>query len=68
LEDAYEDVKDLPLEENVLPYNQYPMLIETGQVFVISYTRTDGSVEREYHLSNGKIWEGMRSTQQFIAD
>lgn len=68
LEDAYEDVKDLPLEENVLPYDQYPMLIETGQVFVISYTRTDGSVEREYHLSNGSIWEGMHSTQQFIAD
>ncbi|KHL96283.1 hypothetical protein QW71_08295 [Paenibacillus sp. IHB B 3415] len=68
LEDAYEDVKDLPLEGNVLPYDQYPMLIETGQVFVISYTRTDGSVEREYHLSNGKVWEGMHSTQQFIAD
>ncbi|MEK3675030.1 hypothetical protein [Paenibacillus sp. FSL R10-2771] len=68
LEDAYGDVKDLPLEENVLPYDQYPMLIETGQVFVISYTRTDGSVETEYHLSNGKIWEGMHSTQQFIAD
>lgn len=68
LEDAYEDVKDRPLDGNVLPYDQYPMLIETGQVFVISYTRTDGSVEREYHLSNGNVWEGMRSTQQFIAD
>ncbi|WP_342420525.1 hypothetical protein [Paenibacillus sp. FSL E2-0178] len=68
LEDAYEDVKDLPLDENVLPYDQYPMLIEKGQVFVINYTRTDGSVEREYHLSNGNIWEGMHSTQQFIAD
>jgi hypothetical protein len=44
------------------------MLIETGQVFMISYTRTDGSVKREYHLSNGQAWEGVYSTQQFTAD
>ncbi|WNS42313.1 hypothetical protein [Paenibacillus sp. MMS20-IR301] len=68
LEDAYEDVKDLPQVENVLPYNNYLMLIETGQVFMISYTRTDGSVEKEYHLSNGKVWEGMQVTQQFRAE
>lgn len=68
LEDAYEDVKDLPLTDNYLPYDNYPMLIEVGQVFVISYTRTDGSVEREYLLSNGQTWEGMDSTQQFTAD
>lgn len=64
VEDAYEDVKDLPLLDNCLPYNNYPMLIKAGQVFMISYTKTDGSVEREYHLSNGLIWEGMDSTQQ----
>lgn len=69
LEGAYEDVKDLQLVENYLPYDNYPMLIETGQVFVISYTKTDDSVEREYYLSNGKIWdEGMYSTQQFTAE
>lgn len=68
LEDAYEDVKDLPLADNYLPYDNYPMLIEAGQVFVISCTRTDGSMEREYHLSNGQKWEGMYLTQQFTAD
>lgn len=69
LEDAYEDVKDLPLVNNYLPYDNYPMLIETGQVFMINYTKTDGSVEREYHLSNGKVWdEGTYSTQQFTVD
>ncbi|WP_203457076.1 hypothetical protein [Paenibacillus tepidiphilus] len=66
LEDAYEDVKGLPLADNYLPYSEYPMLIDTGQVFAITYTRTDGSVESEYHLSNGKLWEeGMYATQQF---
>ncbi|WP_068784233.1 hypothetical protein [Paenibacillus phocaensis] len=64
LEDAYEDVEDLPLLDNCLPYNNYPMRIEAGQVFMIAYTKTDGSVEKEYHLSNGLIWEGMESTQQ----
>lgn len=68
LEDAYKDVKNLPLMDNYLPYDNYPMLIETDQVFVISYTKTDGSVEREYHLSDGQIWEGMYITQQFTAD
>lgn len=68
LEDAYEDVKDLPQVGSILTYEQYPMLIETGQVFAISFTKTDGSVEREYHLSNGKVEEGVYSTQQFIAD
>jgi hypothetical protein len=68
LEDAYEDVKDLPLTGNYLPYDNYPMPIEAGQVFLISYTRTDGSMEREYHLSNGQKWDGMYSTQQFTDD
>ncbi|WP_019909459.1 hypothetical protein [Paenibacillus sp. HW567] len=69
VEDAYEDVKNLPLVDNILPYNNYPMLIETGQVFLISYTRTDGSVEKEYHLSNGHGSDkGMPSSQQFIVN
>lgn len=69
LEDAYEDVKDLPLEDNYLPDDNYPMLIEAGQVFAISLTKTDGTVEREYYLSNGQEQEeGMNSTQQIIVD
>ncbi|NOU79949.1 hypothetical protein GC101_13815 [Paenibacillus sp. LMG 31459] len=68
LEDAYEDIKDLPQVDNVLTYEQYPMLIETGQVFAISYTKTDGSVKKEYYSSNGKNEEGVYSTQQFTAD
>ena len=68
LEDAYDAAKDLPLADNSLPYNNYPMRIEAGQVFVIRYTRTDGSVEREYYLSNGRLWQGLLSTQQFLPD
>ncbi len=68
LEDAYDDVKRLPLVDNYLPYDNYPMLIKTGQVFVINSTKTDGSVNRDYYLSNGQLLEGVNSTQQFTAD
>lgn len=68
LEGAYEDLKDLTLTENVLPYDNYPMLIETGQVFEIKYTKVDNSVEIEHYLSTGMVWEGMDSTQQIIVE
>ncbi|MEC0094339.1 hypothetical protein [Paenibacillus macquariensis] len=68
LEDTYDDVKNLPLVDNYLPYDNYPMLIETGQVFVINSTKTDGSVQRDYYLSSGQVVEGVNSTQQFTVD
>lgn len=64
LENAYEDFKDLKKLENVLPYNNYPMFVEKNQVFVIEYTKTDGSVKREYHISDGMIWNNMESTEE----
>lgn len=65
LEDAYEYFKDKKKNGNVLPYDDYPMLIETGQVFVIDLTKTDGTVERVYYLSSGRIWNNMPSTEEF---
>lgn len=62
LEDAYQDFQDSP-KIGVLPYNNYPMLIEVGQVFVIDYTKTDGSVERTYSRSDGKLWNQMPTTE-----
>ncbi|AWV35079.1 hypothetical protein [Paenibacillus odorifer] len=68
LEDAYEDVQDLPLVDNYLPYDNYLMPIEVGQVFVVNSTKTDGSVQRDYYLSSGQVVEGVNSTQQFTAE
>ncbi|MEK3942338.1 hypothetical protein [Paenibacillus sp. FSL H3-0310] len=68
LEDAYEDIKDLPLVDNYLPYDNYLMPIEVGQVFVVNSTKTDGSVQRDYYLSSGQVVEGVNSTQQFTAE
>ena len=68
LENAYEDLKDNAKTGNVLPFNNYPMLIEAGQVFVIDYTKKDDSIERHYMRSDGRIWNGMEITEQFVLD
>ena len=65
LENAYDDFKDSPTTGNVLPYNNYPMEIKEGQVYVIEYTKTDGSVIREYHRADGNIWQGSLVTEEF---
>lgn len=68
LEDAYEDCKNLPPSGDVLPYGRYPMLIENGQVFVIDYTMTDGSVNRLYYRSDGVTWNGELATVGMIVE
>jgi hypothetical protein len=65
LENAYDDFVDRPKTKEILPYNNYPMLIETGQIFVIDYTKTDGSVIRTYYRSDGRIWNNKPSTEEF---
>lgn len=65
LENAYDDFKDKKKTGDVLPYDNYPMLIEIGQVFVIDYTKIDGSVNRAYYRSNGHVWNGQPSTEEF---
>ena len=65
LEGAYEDFKDHPKTGEVLPYNNYPMLIETGQVFILDIGKTDGSVMRSYYRSDGNRWNGDLTTEGF---
>lgn len=63
LEDAYEDFRDMPMNQQVLPYNNYPAMdIQVGQVFVIDYHRKDRTVERKYYIADGTVWENMPST------
>lgn len=65
LENGYEDFKDKPKTGDMLPYNNYPMLIETGQIFIIDYTKTDGSTLRRYYRSDGYTWNNTPSTEEF---
>lgn len=67
LENAYDDFKDQPkLYYSILSYADYPMLIETGQVFVLDLTRTDGSVVRKYYRSDGNERNNRPVTEEFI--
>lgn len=65
LENAYDDFKNCPKTGDVLPYDNYPMNLEAGEVFVIDYTRTDGSVVRRYYCSDGRVWENRPVTEEF---
>lgn len=63
VEDAYADLADSPATGDVLPYNNYPMLIVPGQIFALDYTRTDGTLERMYFRADeGAVWNGMPTT------
>ena len=68
LENAYDDFKDRSKTGEVLPYSNYPMQIETSQVFVIDYTKKDGYVVRMYYRSDGYVWSGMKSTEEFTVE
>ena len=68
LENAYDDFVDRPKTQDVLPSDYYPMLIETGQVFVIDYTKIDDSVIRMYYRSDGHVWNNMPTTEEFIVE
>ncbi len=65
LEDAYEDFKDKAKTSDVLPYDNYPMIIEIGQIFVIDYTKTDGTKQRSYYRADGDNWQGRPATKEF---
>ena len=66
LENTYELCRHLPLTGNVLPYGNYPMPIEKGQVFLIVMTLQDGSQQYEYHRSDGHLWQNQPVTSQFL--
>lgn len=63
LEHAYDDFKDCKRTWDYLPYNNYPMLIQEGQVFVIDYTTTDQKVDRLYYIAAGNEWKGQPTTE-----
>jgi hypothetical protein len=68
LENAYDDFKTNRKKRNMLPYNNYPMILETGQVFVIDHIKTDGTVIRMYYRSDGNDYKGMQTTEEFIVE
>jgi len=65
LENAYEYFRDNPLTGNVLPFHNFPMYVEVGQVFIMDIHLADGTVDRGYYRASGHYWNNLRSTQEF---
>ena len=63
IEDAYDDLKDLPKTGEILPYNNFPMEVKEGQIFVIEYLRTDGTTYRTTYRSDGRTVGGLPATE-----
>lgn len=68
LEGAYDAMKGLPATGDMLPYDNYPMSIEQGQVFLIEYSMTDGSTARLYYRADGNDYQGRPTTEGFVAE
>ena len=62
LENAYTIFQNYPTNDDVLPYNNYPMLVETGNVYVVEYETTDGEISRNYYRADGNTYQGMPTT------
>ena len=68
LEDAYNDFRNAAKTGDVLPYGNYPMEIQTGQVFVIDYMKIDSTLMRKYYRSDGRVWKNHPSTEEFLIE
>jgi predicted small lipoprotein YifL len=66
LENAYDDFKDNSKTGLIrAAYNDFLMLTEFEQVYVIDYTKTDGSLIRRYYRSDGIMLFGLPAIEEF---
>ena len=53
--DAYEDLKDCPLNEEKADCFFFPMLIEPNQVYVVDFIKLNGEMERHFYRTDEAI-------------
>jgi len=66
LENAYAYFYDHPLTGDVLPFSNFPMRVEVGQVFIMDVHRVNGTVDRMFFRASGYYWQNMPSAQEFM--
>lgn len=66
LKDAFKDFSTNKTNGNILPLYNYPMELELNQIYIVDYTKADGSVIREVHRYDGTLWKGQEVTQQIM--
>jgi hypothetical protein len=68
VENAFDDMRHRPKSGDVLPYNNYPMIVQKGQLYVIDYTRNNDKTERRYYLSLDLVWNGREATEEIVIE
>ncbi|MCL2411595.1 MAG: hypothetical protein FWC97_08135 [Treponema sp.] len=68
LENAYDDFRNKPTNGGFLPFDNYPMMIELNQVFIVDAAITDGSILRLFYRSDGDYWQFRPITTGFSVD
>jgi len=68
IEDAYADFIDYPTNGNVLPFDNFPIEIDVGQVFFVITHKVDGTEEKNYYRSDGFVWDGRPSTWEIVVE
>jgi hypothetical protein len=64
LENAYDDLKHNNKTGDVLPFDNFPMNVKTGEVYVVDYTKTDNTKQRLIYIADGRIWNGKETTEE----
>lgn len=62
---AYDEFSAYPLNGEEMEYKDFPMHIDMHQVFVIEYTKSDGTVKRKYFRSEKPDFDQNPTTQGF---
>jgi len=62
VENAYTDFASAPTTGDVLPYSNFPMKLEPSQIFMVIFTRTDGTQETKFYRDDGTKWQGRWTT------
>jgi len=64
IENGYADFKNNAKTGDVLPYSNYPMTVNIGDMLLIDYLLSDNRTERKYYLSNGQYWNDQLTTEE----
>ena len=68
VEDAYADFTAQPRDNDVLPYNNYPVPVQEGQAFALEYLFKDGTTEWMYYAADGTVWQDMQCTRKYAVE
>ena len=68
LENAYASFQNYPTDGDILPYNNYPMLVEPGNVYLVEYETTAGETIQRCYRADGNTWQGLPATEGIVIE